>query len=198
MAEARAAFGPLKEQADRAGGIRLAHKPLNDFLVLRALDVAERQGMPVQFHTGFGDSDLDMLLVNPFHLRPVLESGRYGHVPFVLLHASYPYVRELGYLAAIYPNVWMDVGLAVPHISFEIPNLWRQTLGLTPTSKVLFSTDGTASRRSAWLAARWGRWGLGLVLDELIALGAFTPDEARAAAEQILHGNAARVYGIRL
>ena len=61
--------------------------------------------MPVQIHTGFGDADLDLREANPLHLRPLLESGRYANVPFVLLHASYPYVRELGYLAAIYANV---------------------------------------------------------------------------------------------
>ena len=89
-------LGRVKEQATRDGKIRLAHKPLNDYLVLTALAVAERQQLPVQFHTGFGDTDLDLLLANPLHLRPVLESGKYTHVPFVLLHASYPYVREAG------------------------------------------------------------------------------------------------------
>lgn len=186
----------LKETARREGKVRLAHKPLNDYLVLTALAIAEQQAMPVQFHTGFGDNDLDMLLANPFHLRYLFECGRYKQVPFVLLHAGYPYVRELGYLASIYPNVWMDVGLAIPHLSSEIPAVWRQTLGLTPTSKVLFSTDAYSIPEIYWLAARWGRWGLAKVLDELIDLGAFTQDEAHEAATQMLFGNAAQLYGI--
>jgi uncharacterized protein len=194
--DAAAAFGPVKERARCDGRVRLATKPLNDYILLRALEIAERQGMPVQVHTGFGDADLDLREANPLHLRPLLESGRYASVPFVLLHASYPYVRELGYLAAIYPNVWADVGLTIPHLAAEIPTTLRQLLGLTPTSKVLYSSDASQIPELFWLAARWGRRGLGTVLDELIALGALDGDEALAVGRRVLGGNAAGVYGL--
>jgi predicted TIM-barrel fold metal-dependent hydrolase len=194
--DAAAAFGPVKERARREGRVRLADKPLNDYLLLRALEIAERQALPVQFHTGFGDADLDLREANPLHLRPLLESGRYTNVPFVLLHASYPYVRELGYLAAIYPNVYADVGLAIPHLAAEIPTMLRQLLGLAPTSKVVYSSDASQIPELFWLAARWGRRGLALALDELIALGALDPDDGLAVARQVLGENAAGVYGL--
>ena len=194
--DAATLFRELKATAQREGKVRLAHKPLNDYLLLTALDIAEQQALPVQFHTGFGDNDLDMLLANPFQMRYLFECRKYNHVPFVLLHAGYPYVRELGYLAAVYANVWMDVGLAIPHVSSEIPSVWRQALGLTPTSKILFSTDAYSIPEIYWLAARWGRWGLAKVLDELVALGAFTEEEALAAATQMLYNNAAQLYGL--
>jgi len=195
-AEAAETFAKVKERARRDGKVRLADKPLNDYLVLRALEVAEKQQLPIQFHTGFGDADLDMLLANPLHMRPLFESAHYKHVPFVLLHASYPYVRELSYLASLYSNVWMDVGLAIPYVTLDIPALWRQAFSLAPTSKVLFSTDAYSIPEIFWLAARWGRWGLAQVLDELIALGAFSRDEALDAARQILGGNAAKLYQV--
>jgi len=197
-AEALEAFGPLKERARRDGTVRLADKPLNDYLLLRALEVAEKQALPVQFHTGLGDNDLDMLSANPLHMRPLFESNKYKHVSFVLLHASYPYVRELGYLASLYSNVWMDLGLAIPFATVDIPSVWRQALSLTPTSKILFSTDAYSVPDIYWLAARWGRWGLAQVLDELIAIGAFTQDEALDTAQQILHGNAEKLYKVKL
>jgi len=193
-AEAVEAFGPVKEQARRDGRLRLAIKPLNDYLLLRALEIAERQALPVQFHTGFGDADVDLLGANPLHLRPLVEAHR--HVPFVLLHASYPYVRELGYLAAMYAHVYADFGLANPHLAAEIPAVLRQMLGLTPASKILYSSDASQIPELFWLAARWGRWGLGLVLDELVTIGALTGDEAMGAARLILGANAARVYGV--
>jgi predicted TIM-barrel fold metal-dependent hydrolase len=196
--EAAETFARVKERVRRDGKVRLADKPLNDYLVLRALEVAEKQQLPIQFHTGFGDADLDMLLANPLHMRPLFESAHYKHVPFVLLHASYPYVRELSYLASLYSNVWMDVGLAIPYITLDIPALWRQAFSLAPTSKVLFSTDAYSVPEIFWLAARWGRWGLAQVLDELIALGAFNRDEALDAARQILGGNAAKLYQVAL
>ena len=196
--EAAETFRTVKERARRDGAVRLADKPLNDYLLLRALEVDEKQGLPLQFHTGLGDNDLDMLYANPLHMRPLFESNRYKNVPFVLLHASYPYVRELGYLASLYSNVWMDLGLAVPFATLDIPSVWRQALSLTPTSKILFSTDAYSIPDIYWLAARWGRWGLAQVLDQLIALEAFTYEEAHETAHQILHRNAEKLYEVKL
>jgi predicted TIM-barrel fold metal-dependent hydrolase len=195
-AEAAAAFGVVKEQARREGRLRLAAKPLNDYLLLRALESAQRQALPVQFHTGFGDSDVDLPAANPVHLRPLLESPAYRQVPFVLLHASYPYVRELGYLAAIYANVYADVGLAVPHVAGDIPGVFRALLALTPGTKIVYSSDASQVPELFWLAARWGRWGLGVVLDELVAIGALTAAEARDMAAGILGANAAALYDV--
>jgi len=194
--DAAAAFGLVKERARRDGRLRLATKPLNDYVLLRALEIAERQAMPVQIHTGFGDTDLDLREANPLHLRPLLEGGRYANVPFVLLHASYPYVRELGYLAAMYPNVYADVGLAIPHLAAEIPAMLRQLLSLTPSTKVVYSSDASQIPELFWLAARWGRRGLGAVLDELITLGALAGDEALVVGQRVLGGNAAGIYGL--
>ena len=194
--DAAAAFGPVKERARRDGRVRLATKALNDYLLLRALEIAERHAMPVQLHTGFGDADLDLREANPLHLRPLFDSGRYPNVSFVLLHASYPYVRELGYLAAIYPNVHADIGLAVPHLGAEIPTMLRQLLGLAPWTKVVYSSDASQIPELFWLAARWGRRGLGIVLDELVALGALDGDEALTAGRRILGENAAAIYGL--
>jgi predicted TIM-barrel fold metal-dependent hydrolase len=193
---AAAAFGPVKERARRNGRVRLATKPLNDYFLLRALEIAQRQGLPVQIHTGFGDADLDLRESNPLHLRPLLESGHYTNVPFVLLHASYPYVRELAYLAAMYANVHADVGLAIPHVAAEIPAMLRQLLGLAPTSKVVYSSDASQIPELYWLAARWGRRGLGTVLDELMALGALDAAQALEVGRRVLGGNAARIYGL--
>jgi predicted TIM-barrel fold metal-dependent hydrolase len=194
---AAAAFAPVKERARRDGAVRLATKPLNDYLFLRALEVAERQAIPVQIHTGFGDADLDLREANPLHLRPLLDSGHYANVPLVLLHASYPFVRELGYLAAIYANVYADVGLAIPQLAAEIPAMLRQLLGLAPCTKVVYSSDASQIPELFWLAARWGRRGLGTVLDELITLGALDADEALAVGRRVLGENAARIYGLR-
>lgn len=194
--EAAESFAPVKEQARREGKLRLATKPLNDYLALCALDVAEKQGLPVQFHTGFGDSDVDLLQANPLLMRPLFQSGKYAQVPFVILHAGYPYVRELSYLASIYSNVFIDISLAIPHIAADIPAMVSQALSLAPTSKVLFATDAYSIPEIFWIAARWGRWGLAKVLEDLMAAGALYEAEALTAARQILGENAARVYQV--
>src|SRR5262249_45285205 len=133
---------------------------------------------------------------NPLHLRPLLEGGRYANVPFVLLHASYPYVRELGYLAAIYANVYADVGLAIPHLTAEIPAILRQLLSLAPSTKVVYSSDASQLPEVFWRAAGGGGGGLAGGLDELCVLGALDAADAPAVARRVLGANAASVYGL--
>ena len=60
----------------------------------------------MQIHTGFGDKDLDLRLSSPLHLRRVLEDPAFAALKLVLLHASYPFCREAGYLANVYAQVW--------------------------------------------------------------------------------------------
>src|SRR5262249_5739410 len=151
---------------------------------------------PVQFHTGFGDTDVNLLQANPLLLRPLLETRRFASVPFVLLHAAYPYVRELSYLASVYPNVYLALGLAIPHVASDLPAVVRQALTLAPTTRVLFSSDASGLPELYWLAARWGRRAVGTVLEELIRDSALGTDEAFEVAGDILGRNAARLYGV--
>jgi len=184
----------LHAQATRQGRIRLADKMFLDFCLRQALEWAGALQLPVQFHTGFGDTDLDMREVNPLHLRPLLEDKRYRNTLFVLLHASYPYVRELGYLASVYGQVYADVSLAIPFAVSDFTAIWRQILALAPFSKVLYASDGFSIPEHYWTGARWARQSLAQVLGELVDLGALDESEALEAARLILNGNARRIY----
>jgi len=192
--EASRAFGEVKDLAYRQGSIRLANKPLCDFLVITALEIANRQQMPFQFHTGFGDADLNLLKANPLHLRPMIE--KFNQVSFVLLHAGYPYVRELGYLAAMYRHVYMDLSLAIPFITTLIPTMIHEALALTPFNKIMYSSDAFSIPEIFWLANKWGRAALERVLGEIVLAGALTEAQARQAGERILNSNAREVYGL--
>lgn len=194
---ARAAFEILRRRAEAGEQVRLALKPLNDWVVWRTLEAAARRGWPVQFHTGFGDPDLDLRWANPLHLRPLLEHPAFRRVPFVLLHASYPYTREAGYLAAVYPHVYGDLGLAIPFLSQSgMRFVVRAFLELAPLSKILFSTDAHLIPELFYLGARWGRRILAQVLEETVREGDLSVAEAEAAAHAILHENARRLYAL--
>lgn len=61
--------------------------------------------------------------------------------PVVLLHASYPFTREAGYLVSVYKNAWLDFGEVFPFLSKEGQKaVVRQVLELCPTSKILWSS----------------------------------------------------------
>lgn len=170
-------------------GERLARKPLNDHLVRLALE----RGKAVQFHTGFGDPDLDLRTSNPLCLRPLIE--RFPGTRFVLLHAGWPYCREAGFLASVYPNVYLDFGLAVPFLSVAgMRRAVSELLELGPLSKLTWSTDASRIPDLYHLGALWGRRILGDVLDECVHNGDLSADEALDAARGILADNARQLY----
>jgi predicted TIM-barrel fold metal-dependent hydrolase len=182
-------------RAQKQRGGRLIEKALIDYLVCLTLQTAARNALPVQFHTGFGDPDLDLRLASPLHLRGLLEEPRLRGAAVVLLHASYPFTREAGYLASVYPNVYLDTGLAVPLLSVAG---MRRTLGelleLAPVSKVLYSSDAHFIPELYYLGTRWGRRLLGEVLEQAVADGDLSAVEAEEAARAVLADNARRLY----
>lgn len=193
-AAAEAAFSKHKRAHGASAG-RLEAKPLVDLVVREGLKVAARFELPVQFHTGFGDPDLDLRLANPLHLRPLLEDADLKGAAIVLLHASYPYAREAGFLAAMYPQVYTDFGLAVPCLSV---NGMRRAVGmlfeLAPFTKILYSSDAHLVPELYYVCAKWGRTVLGQVLEGAVADGDLSASEADAAAEAVLRGNARSLY----
>lgn len=189
------AFATVHEGAKRDGKLRIESKPLLDHLVVIAVEESARQGVPIQFHTGLGDPDLDLTKVDPAALRLIF-SDRFRAAPIVLLHTGYPYIRSLAYLAAMYPNVYADMGEAILFAAGEATEITRELLGLAPASKILFSTDASLVPELYWVGARLGRRALGRVLDEHIADGAIDEPLALDWAERILWRNSERVYGL--
>jgi hypothetical protein len=191
--EAAAAFKLWRKVAERDGRVRLASQPLGDFLLWIALEHAAVQALPVQFHTGFGDSDADLQGANPLLLRPLIERTE---AQIVLLHAGWPFYREAAHLASLYGHVWLDLSLAVPFATVGIPGMLRDVLGMAPLSKVMFATDAFTMPEIYWLAAKWGRWGLGRVLAEFVEDGFLDEVGALAVGEMVLNGNARGLYGV--
>lgn len=181
------------ERAKREGG-QLGEKPLLDAALLLGLRVAAELGLPVQFHTGYGDPDLDMRLANPLHLRSVIERPELGALQVVLLHC-YPYVREAGYLASVYRGVYLDLGLTIPYTSVAaMRGAFCDALHLSPITKVLISSDAQRTPELYWLAARWARRSLGQTLRQTVEDGDLSAAESQWAAERILWHNAHELY----
>jgi hypothetical protein len=70
----------------------------------------------------------------------------------------------------------------------------RQALGVAPTSKLVYSSDGIGVPELHWMSAIDGRRVLGEVLGELVAYGETSLTEAEAAGESMLRRNAIRLY----
>ena len=196
-AAAAEAWQPLRAKAQRDGAIRLVAKSLVDFFAWRAVAHASRQGAAIQFHTGYGDPDLDLREANPLHLRPLLEEEALRGAKVVLLHGAYPYTREAAYLAAVYPQVYLDVSTALPPLGFaEIEAALSQALAVAPASKVLLSSDGVRIPEHHVLGARAARRALATVLRRSVDAGELAADEADDLAAWPLQRTAEAVYGV--
>ena len=148
--------------------------------VVEALEANEASGdaLPVQVHCGFGDADLHLWRADPSYLKPLIE--RFRETPFVLLHC-YPFVREAGWLAHVYGNVWFDLSLTIPHVSRPAVAL-EEALELAPLSKLLYASDAARTPELYLLAATWWRDALATVLSD------------EADARLVLRENALALY----
>ena len=174
------ALGP-PTRADRLEGA-----PLRDVLIA-ALEANEScdAPLPLQVHTGFGDSDLFLPRARPALLKPLIE--RFRNTTFVLLHC-YPFVREAGWLAHVYGNVFCDLSLTIPHVARPATVL-AEALELAPISKLLYASDAALAPELYFLAATWWRDALAAVLPEALPAGSVRP-----AARMIMRENALALY----
>ena len=191
--EAEEAFREYK----RFAGTRLVQKPLLDTLLHVAFARAARQEVPVQFHVGYGDADTDLLLGNPLYLRRVLQRSDFRSMPVVLLHECYPHTRQGGYLAAVYENAYLDLSYGIPLLGYgEMLSFTRQALGVAPSSKLMYSSDGIGVPELHWISALDGGRVLGEALGEMVAHGDLSLSRAETVGEDILRTNARRLYGL--
>lgn len=190
------------DSGTRRSGYRVEEKPLNDWLVqqtLKAISFKKRAGIvkPMQFHTGLGDNDISLVKANPAYLQPLIE--QYETADIVLLHSAYPYTREAGYLACVYPNVYLDLGEVFPMVSREAQEkILRESLEITPTNRLLWSTDGHFHPETFWLANKQFRQALEKVLVDYVRHGDYNVSQAKTAAADILFHNSNRLYKLDL
>ena len=194
--EASKAYQSAVARVHGGGSPRLVEKPLLDTLVEVTLDVCQETGRPLQFHTGFGDPDVDLLQANPLLLRPVLEDPRWARVRVVALHMAYPYFREAAFMAAVWPQFHVDLSLALPFLGAGAVPPLIEMLSLAPASKLLYGSDLRGLPELFAICAAWGRSALGEALGWLVERGDLSVEEARQVGRQILADNATALYGL--
>jgi predicted TIM-barrel fold metal-dependent hydrolase len=188
------AFQKYKAETYRTGTYaRIADKALLDYLVLVALEEAAKQELPVQFHTGFGDTDVDLIKANPAYMKPIFENPALRKAPIVLLHC-YPYIQEASYVAAMYPQVFMDFSLSSPLVAFGGGRAIEEALGLAPSTKVLYASDAWGVPDIIYLGSLHSRKVLTGVLNHWIDEGWLDEREARQIALNVLQLNSKSLY----
>ena len=144
-----AAAGAWLRALDAGAGIRLVDPVLLRMVLWSGVEL----GLPLQLHTGYGDTDLDLHRADPALLTGFLRRTQ-DRCPVLLLH-TYPYQRIAGYLAQMFPHVYLDVGLAVNHSGAASARVIAETLEIAPFTKVLFSSDAWGLPELHLLGSGW-------------------------------------------
>jgi hypothetical protein len=174
-----------------AGGAppRLADEVLHRFFIWCGADL----GLPIQFHVGYGDRDIDLHRCNPLLLTGLLRALEPTGVPVMLLH-NYPYHREAGYLAQVFPLVYADLGLATHNVGARATALLGEALELVPLRKFLFSSDAFGLPELYYLGTLLFRQALSEFLAARLSADDMSYPDAERVTRLIGAENARRAY----
>ncbi|MEU1180242.1 amidohydrolase family protein [Streptomyces sp. NPDC005820] len=172
-----------------ARGGRLDEPVLVRHLLWTAVDL----GLPLQLHTGFGDHDIRLHRADPAHLTDWLHLIA-GTIPVLLLHC-WPYQRQAAYLAAVFEQVYLDVGLTLHHVGpVRARTVLEEALEITPFRKLLYSSDAYGVSEFYALGALAFRRGLGDLLQDRVDADELSLPDALRLARWATADNARRVY----
>jgi uncharacterized protein len=188
-AEVRAAAGHWLRAIDADPAARLADPVLLRHVIWAAVD----SGLPVQFHVGFGDTDVRLHRSDPSLLTDFLLATQDTGTPVMLLHC-YPHHRQAAYLANVFPHVYMDLGAVLNHVGARSAAVLAEAMELTPFHKMLYSSDAFGLPELHYLGALGFRRDLARVVGGFVADGAWTAADAERVSGLIGSGNARRVY----
>jgi len=187
--DVRAAAGQWLRGREAGEARRLTEPVLLRHLLWCGIDT----GLPVQLHTGFGDRDLALARSDPALLQPFCAAVEPTGVPLVLLHC-YPYHRQAGWLAQVYSNVYVDIGLTMSHVGAGAGAVLAELMELAPFGKLLYSSDAYGLAELYLVGAAQFRYWLGRLLDTWVSEQAMPPEDAERLAFMVGAGNARRVY----
>ncbi|MFF4492337.1 amidohydrolase family protein [Streptomyces sp. NPDC001544] len=164
-------------------------------LVRHVLWTAVDLGLPLQLHTGFGDDDIRLHRADPALLTDWLHLIR-GTIPVLLLHC-WPYQRQAAYLAAVFEEVYLDVGLALHHAGPSRSRaILEEALEITPFRKLLYSSDAYGVAEFHHLGALCFRQGLAALLRQRVDTDELSLPDALRIAAWTGRDNARRLYGL--
>jgi hypothetical protein len=186
------AGGPDRRGGAAAAGAaapRLADEVLHRFFIWCGADL----GLPIQFHVGYGDRDIDLHRCNPLLLTGLLRALEPTGVPVMLLH-NYPYHREAGYLAQVFPLVYADLGLATHNVGARAAAVLAEALELVPLRKFLFSSDAFGLPELYYLGTQLFRQALSAFLAARLSAADMGYADAERVTRLIGAENARRAY----
>lgn len=132
--------------------VRRRGKALRDLVFRRVLGLCTDLDLPLQVHTGFGDSDIRLAEADPLLLEDVLRTPEGETAKVVLLHGGFPWHEQVAYLASTRPGVWVDFSLSDLVSPATTADRLLRLIDLAPTARLLMGSDGHGVPETHWFA----------------------------------------------
>jgi uncharacterized protein len=138
--------------SDRAAGlpVRRTGKSLRDLLFLRVLERCADLRRPLQVHTGIGDSEIRLAESDPLLLEEALRTSAASAADVVLIHGSFPWHEQAGYLASVRPRVWTEFSLCNLFSPTTTADRLLRILDIAPAGRITVGSDGHGIPESHW------------------------------------------------
>lgn len=159
---------------------------VQDYIMKRILEEADKRQMPYQIHTGM----TTLKNSNPADLEGIFKE--YKNIKFVLLH-TYPFVEQACYLARTNSNVYLDTSWQVLQSPGVLKKCLGEWIGMVPSGKITSSIDATCLEEYHGGQVMTRRI-LGKVLEEKIQGGEINEKFALETVEKIMEKNAKEIY----
>jgi len=170
-------------------------KLLEDYLMIRVLDVVARLKRPIQFHTGNQQSWNLVANSSPLGLNTLLQTGRWADAKFSILHGGYPFVEEAITMTRYYDNAYLDLAWMPLFSPSATKRALADALDMLPGNQLMIGSDA-ANLEELYGTAKITRRIIAEVLAEKIESGFWTEKIALQAARRVMYQNAADLYGL--
>lgn len=175
--------------AEASGSFRLSDRTVIGALIWAAIERAQA----IQLHIGFGDTDVQLDTADPSLLTPLLRASENSGARFALLHC-YPFVRQAGVLAHVFPHVYFDVSCVSHYAGPSAMQLVSQAFEVAPFSRVLYASDAYGIPEHYAVSASLWRTGMSRLLDNWVEEGFVTSKRAETICTNVANRNARTLY----
>lgn len=172
-------------------------KPLHDYLQHHIIEKSIELNVPLQIHTGtFGASmGFNLQYSNPTLLTNLVM--RYPKAKFNLLHSSWPYSRELGEMARIFENVYINAAWMQIISPEAFKKFMKEWLLQVPTNKILAFGCDEFNPLNTCACADIYRDLMAQVLAEMVEENLITEADAIYMAQRVSRDNVLEHWNIK-
>jgi hypothetical protein len=166
---------------------KMDEQAYRNLFFMESARICREEGIPLHVHAAFGESNIDLRENNPLHLKPYLDSSPGRGIDTVLIHGGYPYAFEAGYLAAMFPRVYLDISELLPFVTMGARRGVEDLMSMCPWNKIMYGSDGFDVPETHWFGVRMGKQVIGSILGDLIKEGKIDREFAEEIAQLIFH-----------